>query len=160
MVVNKKCFYIWILRVSLAPSVFQSPPDADLSSLPNSLTSSFFPQFISPPVSSFSFCHLLSFLSLQLSLASLRGCLSFPSPVTLEGFNHQLNVTPYLMNAWEHTHTHTHNLPTGWWSYTFSYFIFFFHKQLERHAWQDGALPHANGWALFAYVSLVCLYPW
>lgn len=49
-----------------------------------------------------------SFLSLQLSLASLLACLSLPSPVTLEGFNHQLNVTPYLRSADEHSRTHKH----------------------------------------------------
>lgn len=52
-------------------------------------------------------CHLFSSLTRQLSFATLLACLSLPSPVTLEGFNHQLNVTPYLRNAWKHTHTAT-----------------------------------------------------
>lgn len=124
----------------------------------NCLISSSFLRF-TPGLLILLLCHLLSFLSRQLSLASLLGCHSFPSPVTLKGFNHQLNVTPYLRNPWEHTHSNTHTqvqLPAGRWSYTFSYFIFSFFscEQLEKHARQDGALPHANCWVLFAYASI------
>lgn len=87
---------------------------------------------------------LSSFLSLQLSLASLLACLSLPSPVTLEGFNHQLNVTPYLRSAYQNsrTHTSTCTLPPCWLVILHFQQLFFPCKQLERHTWQDWGASH------------------
>lgn len=107
------------------------------------------------------------FLSLQLSFASLLASLPLPSPVTLEGFNHQLNVTPYLRSpiqtpvctlSLSHTHTRASHLPSLWGSYTFSNFIFFFYPASDLKGERDktGDLPHANCWALFAYVMFPC----
>ena len=52
-------------------------------------------------------CQLLYSLTSAVSRYLAR-CLLLPSPVTLEGFYHQLTVTPYLGNAWKLTHSHTH----------------------------------------------------
>lgn len=109
---------------SLALSVCLSASSRWKSSRPppsasHALTSSFVLHFIVPhphsPSLSPSLLSLTSPVSCYLAQLSLPSLSSHPW-----GFNHQLNVTPYLRNAWKqtHTHTHTHHLPAGWHSYT------------------------------------------
>lgn len=81
-------------------------------------------------------------------LASLLSRLLRLSPVTLEGFNHQLNVTPCLWNT--HTHIYTH-----WWSYTFSEFFYFTAAKAGRSLNMEW-----NCWAMFAYGNLLGLDHW
>lgn len=138
MALNKKCFDLDI-EIECVLKLGARPNKA-LLDLSARLHFYFVP--LSPHSSSMS---PPPFLSLRLPLASLLACLSLPSPVTLEGFNHQLNVTPYLRSADEHSRTHTSActpLPPCWvviLHFQQLFFFFFFScKQLERHTRQDG----------------------
>lgn len=89
-----------LARVSLHLFVFQSPPDANPSSFPRWARLSMFYFFSFASVSLFTFPVTFSpSMHVSCLLAALLSCLLVPSPVTLGGFNHQLNVTPYLRNA-------------------------------------------------------------
>ena len=89
-----------LAHLSLRLFVFlSSPPYTNVSSLPHFLASLALTLSVFSRLLILLLCHLFSFLSRQLSVSTSLACLLLPTPVTLEGFNHQLNVTPYIRNA-------------------------------------------------------------
>lgn len=73
-----------------------SPPYISVSSLPHLLASLALTLSVFSHLLILLLCQLFSFLSRQLSASTSLACLLLPTPVTLEGFNHQLIVTPYI----------------------------------------------------------------